>query len=210
MLQKVAESAARHGLVVAPVGSVFFLFKGKPKLSTKDMDVVIHFEDGDIVTLEEILKVGQDLGDAKVSDDRASVIVEIVGSLGLASIDLLRGRERTSGGFLPRELLRKAAAHGRREGNVLWYPPEFVILLKADAAIDRTHRVEKGGSLADENKIRAEAFTNDTFSQIQWLYDNGNIREKYFREGLLCLKKQRRIEVAQLLESASGGRLKLR
>ncbi len=45
----VAESAARHGLIVAPVGGAFFPFKGKPKLSTKDMDVVIHFEDGDIV-----------------------------------------------------------------------------------------------------------------------------------------------------------------
>ena len=104
----------------------------------------------------------------------------------------------------------QGGAHGRREGNILWYPPEFVILLKADAAVDRTHRAEKGGDHAEENRMRAETFRNDIFAQVQWVYSNGGgMREEYLKEGLLLLKKQRRIEVSQLLESASGGRLSL-
>ncbi|MDG7002221.1 MAG: hypothetical protein JRN15_24240, partial [Nitrososphaerota archaeon] len=89
-------------------------------------------------------------------------------------------------------------------------PPEFVILLKADAAIDRAHRAEKGGPHVEENRIRAEAFRADTFAQVQYAYANGDLRDSYLKEGLLLLKRQRRVEVAHLLESASGGRLSLK
>ncbi len=210
ILKRVVEAAARYGLVVAPVGSVFFLFQGKSSLSTKDVDVVVHLDDGNIAPLEVLMKVGNDLGDARPSDDRASVMVAMEAPRGSAKIDLLRGKEGAKKGFLPRGLLRLAGINGRREGNILWYPIEFVILLKADAAIDRQHRAESGGRNVEENRQRAEVFRQDVFSQVQAALAATGLRDDYLVEGLLCLKKIRRIEVASLLEAASGGRLSLR
>ena len=143
----------------------------------------------------------------------------------LESVDLLRGKEGAKKSFLPRELLRRAATHGRREGNILWYPIEFVILLKADAAVDKQHRAESGGQFAEQNRQRADIFKQDVFSQVQSAFAErgaafgeapfgalpapAGLREDYLIEGLLCLKKARRLEVAALLEAASGGRLNL-
>ncbi len=230
VLRRVAEAAARHGLIVAPVGSVFFLFQGRAYLTTKDIDVVAHLEDGSIAPLDLLVKVGKELGDAKPAGDRASVVVSMDGPTGPATVDLLRGKEGAKKSFLPRELLRRAATHGRREGNILWYPIEFVILLKADAAVDKQHRAESGGQFAEQNRQRAEVFKQDAYSQVQsalakrgaafreaafgeapWAASAApaGLREDYLVEGLLCLKKARRLEVAALIEAASGGRLRL-
>lgn len=210
MLRRVAEVASRHGLIVAPVGSVFFLFQGRAYLTTKDVDLVVHLDDGNIAPLDLLVKVGEELGDARPAGDRASVIVNTEGPTGPATVELLRGREGAKRSFLPRKLLRVAASHGRRDGNVLWYPVEFVILLKADAAVDKQHRAASGGEHAEENRRRAEIFKQDTYSQVQSaLVFPAGLREDYLVEGLLCLKKTRRLEVAALIEAASGGGLRL-
>src|SRR5438552_6793869 len=167
MLQRVAKAAAGHGLIVAPVGSVFFLFRGRAYLTTKDIDVIAHLDDGSIAPLDLLVKVGKELGEAKPAGDRASVVVSMEGTTGPATVDLLRGKEGAKKSFLPRELLRRAATHGRREGNILWYPIEFVILLKADAAVDKQHRAESGGQFAEQNRQRADIFKQDVFSQVQ-------------------------------------------
>jgi hypothetical protein len=191
------------------VGSVFFLFQGRVSLTTKDIDVIIHLDDGNIASLDLLVKIGEELGDARPAGDRASVIVNMEGPTGPATVDLLRGKEGAKKSFLPRELLRRAATHGRRDGNILWYPIEFVILLKADAAVDRQHRAASGGRFAEESRHRADIFRQDVYSQVQSALAAGELREDYLVEGLRCLKKARRREVAALLEAASGGRLRL-
>src|SRR2546427_1679971 len=116
MLRRVAAAAARRGLIVAPVGSVFFLFQGRASVTTKDIDVIVHLDDGNIASLDLLVEIGEELGDARAAGDRASVIVKMEGPTGPATVDLLRGKEGAKRSFLPRELLRKAATHGRRDG----------------------------------------------------------------------------------------------
>ena len=208
-LQIVAVAAKKHGLVVAPVGSIFFLFTEGRHLATKDVDVVVHVDVDTIAPLELLEKMGRELGVAVSSGDKATVTVTVESKYGPMKIDLIRGKDGARRSFLPRELLRAAARHGRRDGSILWYPTEFVILFKADAAVDRARRARSGGPKAAENLRRAEVFRQDVFAHVQSSLEGDGLNEKYLIEGLSHLKQARRKEVAALLEAASGGRLTL-
>jgi hypothetical protein len=208
-LQIVAAAAKKHGLVVAPVGSVYFLFTERKHLTTKDIDVVVHVDADTIAPLELLEKMGRELGVAVSSGDKATVTVTVESKYGPVRIDLIRGKEGARRSFLPRELLRTAARYGRRDGSILWYPIEFVILFKADAAVDRAKRARSGGPKAAENLRRADVFRQDVFAHVQSSLEGDGLNERYLIEGLSHLKQVRRNEVASLLEAASGGRLTL-
>lgn len=112
--------------------------------------------------------------------------------------------------FFPRELLREAAQRASVEGNVLWYPREYVIVLKADAAVDRETRARAGGPYAERNRARAMSFRDDVISQVQAALQAGTLQSSFLKDALVHLKAARREEVATLLEFAGGGRLSLR
>ncbi|MCA1813941.1 MAG: nucleotidyltransferase [Halobacteriales archaeon] len=211
VLRRIAEAAARHGLMVAPVGSVYFLLEGERSLRTKDVDVVVHDAKGSIASLDMVTTMAEDLGHAEVAHDKASVKVTIQKGGEDIEIDLLRGRPSAKGGFLPRELLEAAGEHAKREGAVLWYPYEYVLLLKAEAAVDRARRAEKQDAYTEDNRRRAEAFRADVKRQMDARLRTGHaLRADLLEDGIRRLKENRRRDVAALLEAASGGKLRLR
>jgi hypothetical protein len=59
----IAEAAQKRGLYVAPVGSLYFMFRGEPKLLTKDVDAVIHGKDLQPASIELLVEIGQELGE---------------------------------------------------------------------------------------------------------------------------------------------------
>ena len=208
LLRRLAEAAARRGLLVAPVGSVFFLHRGRRSLLTKDLDAVVTTLDGEPVSLAELEAIARDLGPATTASDEATVTVAIPG-LAEAEVDLLRGKEGAKRGFLPRGLLREAAQRGTVEGSILWYPVEYVVVLKADAAVDRAQRAEKGGAFAEANLARARDFRNDVVAQVDEALERGALRPAYLADAVRHLKAKRRADVVRLLEFAAAGRFAL-
>lgn len=208
--QRVADAALRRGLLVAPVGSIYFLFQGEPKLMTKDVDAVVHDEDLQPVSVDVLRALGEELGEVQVSADKALVVV-VIREEGEEPIqvDLLRGRAGAKGGFLNRGLLASGAARGTRTGNVILYPPEYVVVLKADAAVDRAKRAEKMDRHAAENARRAEAFRTDVITQVRALERHKPLDVATFRAALDLVKERRRAAVAELIEVATAGRIRL-
>lgn len=205
ILLRIASAARKYGLLVAPIGSVYFLFRGRPKLFSKDVDGVILDEKGEPASLEMLRRIGEELGDVKVGQDRASVTVTIHGEGEAIFIDLLRGKEGAGGGFLPRGLLREAMTKSTTEGNLVWFPSEYVIVLKADAAIDRENRARSRNPHSEDNERRAAAFRQDVFDQMTAGLKEGSFSKKEFVSALDHLKQNRKKPVARLLEAASAG-----
>lgn len=209
LLARLVEAAKRRGLMVAPVGSVFFLRRGRPTTMTKDLDAVVLDSSWEPAALEEVEALGRDLGEVETGMDRASVTVTVPGfAEGPVAIDLVRGKEGSKRGFFPRSLLREAARRGTTEEGIVWFPVEYVIVLKADAAVDRGHR-SASASFGDRNRIRAQAFRDDVVTQVQAALERGQLRPDYLKDAVGHLKAARREEVARLLEFAAAGRLSL-
>lgn len=101
LLRRLAVAAGRRGLRVAPVGSVFFLYQGRKVALTKDLDAVVHDDAGEPASLEVLQQLGNDLGVAQPSEDKATVTVKVLGLAETAvEIDLIRGKEGSKRGFL--------------------------------------------------------------------------------------------------------------
>jgi hypothetical protein len=204
-LARIAEAAKEEGCFVAPVGSVYFLLTGAARAATKDVDAVIHGHDFRLPSLEVLKQIGQKLGETSATEDGAVVQVR-TSSGGSAEIELIRGRSGAKRGFFPRELLIDAANHAKREGNILVYPLEFVLVLKADAAIDRDERAARDPTRAAEHERRANAFRGDVFSEVQRALAGNGISSPLVEKAVKHLKEKRRERVRDLL-SAAGVRL---
>ena len=186
VLRQVATAAAKRGLAIAPVGSVYFLLVGKPKTSTKDVDTVVHSSGQDVASFEALLEIAREIGGRVTpGEDRSSVQVGVIrDGVEVGVIDLLRGREGARGGFLPRSLLREAASRGRRVGSIVTYPLEYVIVLKADAAVDREDRSAGKGVAAETNRQRAEIFKADVFTLVADAMRAGSLDEPFLRDAI--------------------------
>ncbi|MFA5862614.1 MAG: hypothetical protein WDA16_13060, partial [Candidatus Thermoplasmatota archaeon] len=113
VLRMIARVAAERGLFVAPVGSLYFLFRGEAKVFTKDVDAVVHGKDLQPVSIEILEAIGKALGGVEIAHDKASVKVTIPQQDEKPiEIDLLRGRAGGKGGFLNRDLLAQGAQRG--------------------------------------------------------------------------------------------------
>lgn len=202
----VADKAKQEGCLVAPVGSVFFLFQESGRTLTKDVDLVIHDADLEIADLHTLRRIAQTLGEHEVSHDGAVVGIRLKGQTReqAPEIELVRGRARARKGFISRNLLAEAARLAKREDNVLIYPEEFVLVLKADAAVDREERARKNPARRHENQGRAEVFRGDVFSHTRRMAMSGRIDRRYVESALSYLKQNRRKAVHRLLEEAGA------
>jgi hypothetical protein len=210
VLEKILAVAKRMNLLVAPVGSVYFLYHGQPRLRTTDVDTVVLTDDGEPVSLEVLESFGRELGHIDSRSDGASVIVRPPETETSAyEIDLLRGKEKTKRGFFPRALLREAAKRGRIEGNLIWFPIEYVIVLKADAAVDRKQRAANADEYSRDNAERAKVFEQDVFAQVQQALGRGMLKAQYIVDASRHLKESRRRRVLELIEAAAFGQLRL-
>lgn len=204
VLAAIARAAADEGFLVAPVGSAYFLLAGVPRLATKDVDAVIHakdFEPPSLETLKRIAERLKDFGEIRVTQDGAVVQVRSSDD-SPAEIELIRGRTATKGGFFPRELLVAAAKEAKREGNVLLYPVEYVLVLKADAAVDREDRAKRDAQRAEEHERRANIFRADVMSGVNAALLAGDLSVKRMETAIKHLKKSRRDRVRGLLAAA--------
>lgn len=211
ILAQLAEAAKGANLFVAPIGSGYYFIQQASGLETKDFDAVVHAADLAVAELDAVVEMAKTLGDYEVTRDRAVVIVHLrrPGSETEPDIvELIRGRPRINDGFLPRPLLREAGRQARRAGRVLWYPSEFVLMMKVDAAIDRQDRADKAGPFAEENRRRAETFRADVFRQIQ--ANESGMDPKKLAAALELIKDSRRAKAAALISAASAGRIQLR
>lgn len=209
VLGRIAEAASRVGLLVAPIGNVYFFVQQRASFETKDLDAVVHQEDLSVADLDSVVSMAKLLGEHEVQRDRAVVVVYLDGPKDgpdTAVVELIRGKPRAHGGYLPRPLLTKAGHQARRDGAVLWYKPEFVLVMKADAAVDRQERAAKGGPYAEDNRRRAETFRADVFSQMG---SRNTWDVEALREAAGLIKKSRQKGVADLIGSASAGRIRL-
>lgn len=225
VFERVREAAKRHGLFVAPIGSVYFLQMGEPRLLTKDIDTVLHEADDAIPSLETVLAFAKDLGGEAVPDEQKSVVIVTIRDMAPEPviIELLRGRAKP--GFLNRTLLLRAAALSTREDNIIRYPIEFVITLKAEASIDRRQRAQKKReaaakeadpskrdedlAMAKRSDERADDFSRDVFGQMAAARQKG-LNEDLFVDAISHVKESWRADVADLLDAASQGALRLR
>lgn len=208
VLDRISRAAKSLDLIVAPVGSVYFLYRGEKTLLTKDVDAVILTSDLEPASMKDLEDLAQALGDGVPAADRASVSVSLMDSEGTIEVDLLRGKQGASKGFFPRALLKEAAERGSLTGNLLWFPIEYSIVLKADAAVDRRRRARTENPHQEENKNRAMAFAADVFTQTQAAQRRLGLQEDFFRDALRHVKAARRAEIADLLEAASSGQIK--
>jgi hypothetical protein len=211
ILGRLEAAAKLAGLYVAPIGSSYYFLQQPSGLETKDFDAVIHADDLAVAELDAVVEMAKGLGVHEVSQDRAVVTVYLDGPKGdpnASMVELIRGRPRSNDGFLPRPLLKEAGRLARRSGRVLWYPTEFVLMMKADAAADRQERAEKGGRFFEENQRRAATFRADVFREVQ--ANEAKIDTGRLAKALALIKESRRVRVADLIASASAGRIKLR
>lgn len=206
VFELIAEAVAKRGLYVAPVGSLYFMFRGEAKLMTKDVDAVVHGKDLQPVSAETLVEIGKELGEVEVAHDKASVAVTIkeAGREDI-KIDLLRGRAGGKGGFLNRDLLASGAGRGERRDAVILYPPEYVIILKAEAAVDRAKRAETQNEYTEDNKRRAEIFRADVLAQVRAAEAKQPLNKEHFQEALRLVKENRRREIAELIRFATRG-----
>lgn len=204
-LDAVAKAAADEGLLVAPVGSLYFLYHERGRISTKDIDAVLHNKDLTSASLESLKRVAKRLGPFKVSVDKAVVAISTSTESGTPDIELIRGRSRAKGGFFPRSLLEEAAAKGRKERTLLIYPLEYMLVLKADAAIDREERARRDKKRAPEHLARANVFREDLFGEANRAMLEEGLNPKTVEAALKHLKKTRRGPVRTLLVAAGIG-----
>lgn len=211
ILDRLASAAKAVNLYVAPIGSGYYFLQQPSGLETKDFDAVIHSHDLAVAELDAVVGMAKSLGDFEVGGDRAVVTVYLDGPKGDPNanvVELIRGRPRRKGGFLPRPLLDEAGRQARRAGHVLWYPREFVLMMKADAAVDRQERAERGGEFVEANRRRAETFLADVFREVQ--ANEAKLDPTRLSQAWKLIKQKRRAKVAGLIESASAGRIRLR
>jgi hypothetical protein len=210
ILGRLAEAAKQADLYIAPIGSGYYFLQQPAGLETKDFDAVVHAQDLAVAGVDAVVTMAKTLGEFEVSTDRAVITVYLDGPKGGSNtgmVELVRGRARGNAAFLPRPLLEAAGEGARRQGRILWYPPEFVLVMKADAAADRQARADTGGRFASENQRRAETFRADVFREVQ----SGTVAldPAMLRKALSHIKKNRRANVSALIESASAGRINL-
>jgi hypothetical protein len=212
VLRSIATAAAKRGLYVAPVGSLYFLFRGEAKLLTKDVDAVVHGKDLKPVDIEVLEEIGKELGGIEVAHDKASVKVLIPqDDEDPIEIDLLRGRAGGKGGFLNRDLLAQGAQRGERvEDNIILYPPEYVLMLKAEAAADRAQRAKAQNEFTQDNLDRAEQFRLDVFTQLRAIEKTSKLNVRHLQDALGLVKENRRAAIAEIIEAATGGRVRLK
>ena len=203
-LKLVADAAASEGCLVAPVGSVYFLLQGTGRQYTKDIDAVIHEASLEPAGSGVLRRIAERLGTAEVTVDEAVFNIRTESGLERPDIELIRGRSATKGGFFPRELLVKAARRARREGNVLIYPIEAVLVLKADAAIDREERAERDVARSVRHRERAAVFRADVFQEVNRALLAEGLRAELLLESLRLLKEKRRGRVQGLLAEAGA------
>lgn len=201
LLDTVLAAAAAEDCLVAPVGSVYFLFHDAARPSTKDVDAVIHTASLKVAPLDVLKRVAGKLGKVEVTTDEAVAWVRLESG---EKIELIRGRSAAKGGFFPRELLEEAAASAERRGNLLLYPMEYVILLKADAAVDREERAGRDPARAEEHRRRAAGFRADVFSEVNRAMLGPGLDAAKLRSGIGCLKRKRQGEVTALLQGAGA------
>lgn len=212
VLRMIARAAAERGLYVAPVGSLYFLFRGEAKILTKDVDAVVHGKDLQPVSIEILEDIGKSLGSVEIAHDKASVKVVIPqeGEKPI-EIDLLRGRAGGKGGFLNRDLLAAGAKKGDRvEENIILYPPEYVVMLKAEAAIDRAKRAQTQNQFTEDNKDRAEQFRLDVITQLRAIERKSPLNVQHLQDALGLVKENRRAAIADLIDAATAGRVRLK
>lgn len=207
ILGRIATAAAEEGLLVAPIGSTFFLLHGLPRALTKDVDTVVHTADLEVVPMDVLERLGKRLGTTEIPEDQAGVVVNLPDLD--ATIDLLRGKGAAKKGFLPRDLLRDAARDAVCDGHILWYPIEHVLVMKADAWADRWHRANVANEHQDANERRATIFRADVTSQLQHALLNDGLDTERLARAIGFLKKSRRGEIERLLFEASGGEITL-
>lgn len=204
VLAAIARAAAEESHLVAPVGSSYFLLIGVPRLATKDVDAVVHATDFGPPSLDVLKRIAgrlKEFGEISVTQDGAVVQVRS-SEESPAEIELIRGRSATKGGFFPRELLVAAAKEATREGNVLLYPVEYVLVLKADAAVDREDRATRDAGRATEHERRANIFRADVMSGANSALLAGDLSAERIENAIRHLKKARRARVRGLLEAA--------
>lgn len=203
ILEAVARAAKEEGCLVAPVGSVYFLLAGAPRMTTKDVDIVVHDDSLQPPSVEVLRRIAARLdkfGTAEPTQDNAVVQIRASGDAP-AEIELIRGRSDRKGGFFPRDLLVAAAKEARREGNVLLYPVEYVLVLKADAAIDREDRAKRDTKRAEAHERRAIAFRADVISGIDTALRGGNLSTSTLSAAIGFLKESRQERVRALFAS---------
>lgn len=201
LVERLAIIAREEGCIVAPVGSVFYIFFGAERDMTKDLDAVVHDESLAVADTPTLERIAKRLGEVSVTRDGAVVAVKTRPGLAEPDLELVRGRRRRSGGFMPRKLLELAAARAERRDNLLLYPPEFILALKADAAVDREDRAKNDAARAEANRVRAEVFRSDVFKEVHRLQQTGEVDVKQLVDAIQLLKKNRQARVVKLLES---------
>lgn len=203
-LEALASAAKAEGCWVAPVGSLYFLVQGVPRQFTKDVDAVIHGSALEVASLDVLKRIAARLGEAKVTVDEAVVWVPLPSAGPGAKIELIRGRTAAKGGFFPRELLREAAGAAERRDNLLLYPLEYVLVLKADAAIDREERAIRDPGRSEEHRRRAAAFRTDVFGEVNRAMLGPGLDARRLSSAVSHLKERRREAVRALLRAAGA------
>lgn len=158
--------------------------------------------------MEQLEAIGSELGKTTRGDHNQEMVVTIEEPDGDIQLELIRGKSGTD--FFPRSLLKEAASRGTVDGNILWYPIEYVILLKADAAVDKDLRSRLQNEHQEKNRLRAEAFRQDVIEQVGAALRRGALRTEYLVDGLRHIKESRRDDVASLIERASAGRIRFK
>lgn len=203
LFNAVVAAAAEEGCYVAPVGSLYFLFQGPPRGYTKDVDAVVHDSDLKTVNLKVLERIANRLGDVHVTLDEAMVQVRTTPEAVDPDVELIRGRS-ASKGFFPRPLVEEAAKASRKEGNVLIYPVEYILVLKADAAIDRETRAARHPERAEENRRRAAAFRADVFAGVNDAMLGKGLDGGRLESGVRHLMTSRQRAVVDLLRAAGA------
>lgn len=74
----------------------------------------------------------------------------------------------------------------------------------------RQKRAETQNEFIEANKARAEAFRTDVITQVCSLQRKEKLREDLFQKALGLVKESRREGIADLIELATGGSIRLR
>lgn len=204
ILDAVARAAKEEGCLVAPVGSVYFLLAGTPRMTTKDVDIVVHegsLQPPSVDVLKRIAARLEKFGTAAATQDNAVVQIR-AGMDAPAEIELIRGRSDKKGGFFPRDLLVAAAKEAKQEGNILLYPVEYVLVLKADAAVDREDRAKRDTKRAEAHERRANIFRGDVLAGIDAALREGSLSTAKLSAAIGYLKESRQARVRALFAGA--------
>lgn len=194
-----------------PIGGTYLGmggFGGGPS-TTKDIDLVASVGASDgakIPAYEDVHAFAHEHGEhARGRKDHTSVKFTVSTEVGLAEVEIVRGRATGQGGyFVSRAVLEQTLRLADPRDGLLWPPVEALAFLKAWAAHDKQKLVDAGKDARGYHAERRDQFLDDVRTILDELLDEGKRPDEGILEQLFERTGGKREQAVREILAGSG------